>query len=116
MRAVQAGKKGAFPASVPAVAGLAADTVAPAAVAVTGQALHATKVTLSWAPATENHAVNGYKVYRDGVQIADVAAAFNSWMDNAVQPNTSYIYSVKAYDMAGNLSPDGTPAMIKTLP
>lgn len=114
VRAAQAGNKSRFPAPVAAVAGLPADTTAPAPPMLAGQALHATKVTLSWLPVSDNQAVKGYKVYRDGVQIADVAAAFNSWMDNAIKPNTAYRYTVKAYDVAGNLSPESPPAMLKT--
>jgi hypothetical protein len=113
VRAVMPGRKGPFSAPVAAIAGLPADTIAPTAPVVTGEALHATKVTLSWQPATDNQAVKGYKVYRDGAQIADVAAAVNSWMDNAIKPNTEYRYTVKAYDMAGNLSPDGAPVQVK---
>ena len=114
VRAAGAGKKSAFSAAVPAVPGLAADAIAPSAPVVKGLALHATKVTLSWEPAADNFAIKGYKVYRDGAPIADLAAVFNSWMDNAVKPGTTYNYTVKACDMAGNLSPDGKPTEVST--
>jgi len=116
VRAVRAGKKGAFSPAVKAAAGLAADTVAPSAPVLGGEALHATKVTLSWQPATDNYAVKGYKVYRDGAQIADLPACFNSWLDTAVTPGTAYRYTVKAYDVAGNLSAAGKPLEVRTLP
>jgi hypothetical protein len=80
-----------------------------------GEALHATKVTLSWEPSTDNHAVAGYQVFRDGARIADLSAVFNSWMDDAVKPGTTYRYTVKARDIAGNLSPDSGPAAVTTL-
>ena len=108
-------EEGGFPAPVQAVPGLAADTTAPSAPVLAGEALHATKVTLSWQPSTDNFAVKGYQVYRDGTQIADLAAVFNSWMDDAVKPGTTYRYTVKACDIAGNLSPDGGPAAVTTL-
>jgi fibronectin type 3 domain-containing protein len=114
VRAAAAGRKGGFSAAAEAVPGLAADTTAPSVPVLTGQALHATKVTLSWEPATDNVAVSGYQVYRDGARIADLAAVFNSWMDNAVKPGTTYHYTVKACDMDGNLSPDVAPVEVST--
>jgi hypothetical protein len=114
VRAVQAGKKSACTAAVEAVGGLPVDPVAPAAPAVTGEALHTSKITLSWQPASDNYAVAGYRVYRDGTQIADVAAVMNSWMDDAVKPATTYRYTVRAYDVAGNLSAESNPVVVKT--
>ena len=70
-------------------------------------------MTLTWQPSTDNMAVKGYRVYRDGTQIADVAEVFRSWMDAAVTPNATYQYTVKAYDMAGNLSEAGGPVAVK---
>jgi hypothetical protein len=116
VRAVQAGKKGPFSAAAQAANGLPADTVPPSAPVLWGQALHSTKVTLSWLPATDNQAVKGYKVYRDDKQIADLPELFGSWLDTKVQPATTYTYTVKAYDISGNLSSAGGPAVIKTLP
>jgi hypothetical protein len=80
-----------------------------------GEGLHATKVTLSWQPSTDNHAVAGYQVFRNGERIADLSAVFNSWMDDAVEHGTTYRYTVKARDIAGNLSPDATPVEVTTL-
>lgn len=71
--------------------------------------------TLAWEPSTDNHAVAGYQVFRDGARIAELSAVFNSWMDDAVKPGTTYRYTVKARDIAGNLSPDGGPAAVTTL-
>ena len=115
VRAAGAGRKGAFSPPAQAGPGLAADTTAPSAPVLTGEALHATKVTLSWEPSTDNHAVAGYQVFRDGARIADLSAIFNSWMDDVVKPGTTYRYTVKARDIAGNLSPDGGPAAVTTL-
>ena len=115
VRAAGAGQKSRFSVPVKALTGLAADTTAPSLPVLAGEALHATKVTLSWEPSTDNHAVAGYQVFRDGTRIADVSAVFNSWMDDAVKPGTTYRYTVKARDIAGNLSPDGGPAAVTTL-
>jgi hypothetical protein len=116
VRAVQFGKKSAFSAAAGAVPGLAADTIAPSAPLASGEALHSSKVTLSWQPSVDNYAAQGYKVYRDGTQIADVAACLNCWLDTAVKPATAYTYTVKAYDVAGNLSAASKPLEIRTLP
>jgi len=112
VRAVQAGKKSAFSAPVQALSGTLADTVAPSAPVLSGEALHPTKVTLSWQPSTDNFAVKGYKVYRDGEQIKDVVEEMNSWMDATVSPSKTYNYTVKAYDAAGNLSASSEPVVV----
>jgi hypothetical protein len=57
----------------------------------------------------------GYQVFRDGARIADLSAVFHSCMDDAVKPGATYRYTVKARDIAGNLSPDGGPAAVTTL-
>jgi hypothetical protein len=116
VRAVVPGRKGSFSKPVKATAGLGADTVPPTTPSLTGRALHSTKVTLSWLPAADNHAVKGYKVIRDGKEIADLPAFFNSWMDDDVKADTAYRYEVKANDVAGNLSHASSAVSIRTLP
>ncbi|MCX6877839.1 MAG: hypothetical protein NTW21_29110 [Verrucomicrobia bacterium] len=114
VRAVQAGEKGAFTPPVQAVSGTLSDTIAPSAPVLSGQALHSSKVTLSWQPATDNFAVKGYRIYRDGVQLKDVVEEMNSWLDTTVAPDKTYHYTVKAYDAAGNLSAAGNEVVIST--
>ena len=114
VRAVGAGKKGAFTTPAQAVSGTLADTTAPSAPVVSGEALHSSKVTLSWQPATDNFAVKGYKVYRDETQIVDLPGLFNSWMDAGISGGKTYTYAVKAYDVAGNLSASSKPVAITT--
>lgn len=114
VRAVYSGKKSPASAAAEAISGLPGDAVAPSAPVVSGEALHTSKVTLSWQPAIDDYAVQGYRVYRDGAQIADVAATLNSWMDDAVKPDSTYIYTVKAYDAAGNISTASNPVGVKT--
>jgi hypothetical protein len=114
VRATGAGKKGSFAAPVQAVSGTLTDTTAPSAPVVSGQALHFSKVTLSWQPAADDFAVKGYKVYRDETQIVDVPEEFNSWLDTTVRGEKTYTYTVKAYDIAGNLSTASHPVAITT--
>ena len=60
-------------------------------------------MTLRWSTSTDNVAVSGYKVYRDGTRIG--FAQTNSFEDTSVAPDTVYTYEVSAYDAAGNESP-----------
>jgi hypothetical protein len=64
-------------------------------------------VNLSWSPATDNVAVYGYAVYRDGMRIANLGAAAVSYVDTNVAPGP-HSYSIDAMDAA---SPDnGAPS------
>ena len=114
VRAVQAVKKHAFTAAVQAVSGTIADTEAPSVPVLTGVALRYNKVTLSWPSSTDNVAIKGYKVYRNGKQIADLAAVFGSWLDTDLLPGRTYTYTVKAWDVSGNLSAASNPVAITT--
>lgn len=81
-----------------------ADTTAPSVpsnVTATGSAMD--KVDVSWTAATDDVGVTGYKVYRNGSQIADVTSG-TSYQDTGLTPSTTYAYTVLAYDAAGNSS------------
>ncbi|MBJ6752615.1 fibronectin type III domain-containing protein [Geomonas anaerohicana] len=59
-------------------------------------------VTLSWSAATDNVGVAGYEVFRNGVKIGSTGT--RSFVDASVASATTYSYTVKAYDAAGNRS------------
>ena len=59
-----------------------------------------TRVEFAWNAATDNVAVSGYRIYKNNVLLAEISAT--SFLDDAVIANTSYTYSVVAYDAAGN--------------
>ncbi len=63
----------------------------------------ASQVTLVWTASTDNVAVAGYKVYRDGVRIG--FSSTSPFADAQVEAGKSYAYEVAAYDTAGNESP-----------
>jgi len=63
---------------------------------------------LSWAAATDNIAVTGYKIYRDGIQIGSTPADTLSYSDTTVQASHQYLYGVSAGDAAGNWSAQQT--------
>ncbi|MDO3380763.1 carbohydrate-binding protein [Gilvimarinus algae] len=70
----------------------------PANLTVTGQT--DTAVFLSWAGSEQ---ADGYQVLRDDNVIADVSAA--NYQDTGLTPETSYGYSVLAYNAFGSSSP-----------
>ena len=70
------------------------------------------QANLSWTAATDNVAVTGYKVFRNGVQIG--TALSSSYVDSGLSPATSYTYAVSAYDAAGNNSAQSTSANVVT--
>lgn len=60
-------------------------------------------ITLAWEASSDNVAVAGYRVYRDGELVADVTEE-NSYKDAGLEQNREYTYQVSAYDTAGNES------------
>ncbi len=72
----------------------------PSGVSANSSAIN--QVNLSWTASTDDFAVAGYKVYRGGTQIG--TSQTNSYVDATVSAGTSYSYTVKAYDVAENLS------------
>jgi hypothetical protein len=77
------------------------DTQAPTVPTnLTATAASQSQINLTWTASTDNTAVSGYKVYRDGTQVATIAAT--SYSDTNLTPSTVYSYTVAAYDAAGN--------------
>jgi hypothetical protein len=73
-------------------------------------------VNLSWTTASDNIAVSGYSVYRDGSLLATVEAPVVSFSDSTVLAATDYTYRIGAFDSAGNQSPQSDPVFVHTLP
>ena len=83
-----------------------------------------TSFTLSWAAATDNVGVTGYDVYQDGAFVNSTTAT--SMNITGLTAGTTYAYTVKAKDAAGNVSaassalnvttvaPDTTPPSVPT--
>ncbi len=61
------------------------------------------RITLTWTASTDNVAVAGYRVYRDGAQVG--FSSTTSFEDTQVEAGARYTYEVLAYDPAGNESP-----------
>ena len=62
----------------------------------------ADSVRLAWAVSTDDNAVAGYRVFRDGQQIATTLGPY--YTDTAAQAGVAASYSVVAVDAVGNLS------------
>ena len=90
------------------------DTSAPTVPAnLKGQAVSTTQINLTWSASTDNTGVAKYLVYRNGTQIASVTTA--SYGDaSGLKAGTSYSYTVKAVDAAGNTSPASATAAVST--
>ena len=89
------------------------DFVAPTTPSgLAGSTLGSTSVGLTWNAANDNTGVAGYKLYRNGVLIATTSAL--AFTDTGLAINTTYTYTVLAYDFAGNLSPLSPGVNVRT--
>ena len=93
---------------------LLGDVVAPDwgdAALVSGE-ITPTSIELIWDAASDDVGVAGYLVYRDGAQIADVTVT--TLVVTGLTPDTTYPFTVEAYDAAGNTTTDGPSASFST--
>jgi len=75
-------------------------------------ATSSSQINLSWTASTDNVAVTGYKIFRAGTQIGTSTTA--SYSDTGLAANTTYSYTVSAYDAAGNNSAQSSSASATT--
>lgn len=93
--------------------GTTADTKAPSVPGSVKATVVQSRVEFSWASATDNVAVTGYQIYRNGAKVADVSNAVKLYVDNNVTQNVTYSYTVRARDAAGNWSAQSSAATAK---
>lgn len=94
-----------------------ADTENPTVpTAVTATALSHFEVDVTWTASTDNVGVDSYTVYRDGVVLQSVSGANTSYLDTSAAPETTYSYTVEAFDAAGNQSGQSAPPAQVTTP
>ncbi|GAA2115218.1 glycoside hydrolase family 6 protein [Streptomyces synnematoformans] len=72
----------------------------PTGLTVTGTT--GSSVSLSWTASTDDTAVTAYDVFRDGTRVGSTAGT--TYTDTGLTAETSYAYSVRARDAAGNAS------------
>jgi len=79
------------------------DTQAPTApTGLTSPSKTSSSVTLSWNASSDNVGVTGYRIYRGGAGVA--TSSGTSFTDSGLSSSTSYTYTVRAFDAAGNES------------
>lgn len=71
------------------------------------------QIDIAWTTSTDNVEVVGYKVYRNGNQIATTTNT--SYSDTGLAELTTYTYEVSAYDAANNESSRSAPYEGRTL-
>jgi chitodextrinase len=129
VRAVDAaGNLGAYSVVASATTPAAPDTTAPSAPAsLSANPTSSTQIDLVWVPSTDNVGVTGYQVLRcQGASCTTFAqvgtSATPGFSNTGLTPSTTYRYSVRAVDAAGNVSANSntvnatTPAAPDTTP
>lgn len=89
------------------------DTVAPTAPTLAASGTTATTTNLSWSGATDNVGVTGYDVYQGASLIGSTAST--TYTVTGLSPATTYSFSVKAKDAAGNASVSSNTVSVTTL-
>ncbi len=90
------------------------DTTAPSTPTnLNANVISATQINLNWSTSTDNIAVTGYAVFRNGTEIASVTT--NSFNNVGLSASTTYSYTVKAFDAAGNRSNNSNTVSATTL-
>ncbi|MFJ7300562.1 carbohydrate binding domain-containing protein [Streptomyces sp. NPDC099088] len=94
----------------------APDTQAPTTPTGVTASATGTSVVVSWKPATDDTAVTKYQLTRtggtEGTVVTDVGSTV--WSDTGLAEKTTYTYTVKAVDAAGNTSPASSAAPVTT--
>ena len=94
--------------------GAAPDTVAPTAPTLSAAGTTETTTNLSWSGATDNVAVTGYDVFRNGALIGSTTTA-TTFSVTGLTASTVYSFTVKSKDAAGNVSLDSNTVTVTTL-
>ena len=85
---------------------LVTESVAPSAPGgLSGAPFGPLAADLSWSGATDNVAVTGYRLQRDGADLATLAASARTYHDAGLTPETAYHYTLVAFDGSGNDGP-----------
>ncbi len=90
------------------------DTTAPNAPTLSASGTTQTTTNLSWSGATDNVAVTGYDVLRNGALIGSTTTA-TTFAVTGLTASTAYTFNVRAKDAAGNISLDSNSVTVTTL-
>lgn len=86
---------------------------------LTGTAVSQTQINLSWSPSTDpppnSSGIKGYQIFRDGNKISgNNLVTGTTFGDTGLTADTTYNYTTKAVDGAGNVSADSNTVTVKT--
>ena len=101
-------------ATVSATTLTSTDTVAPSIpTGLTLDSAAANAVSISWTASTDDQGtVASYRVFRDTVEVG--TSTTTTYIDNTVQAEQSYLYTVSAIDDSGNESSQSTTLLVDT--
>jgi hypothetical protein len=92
----------------------APDTTPPSTPTALSQVpVSTSQIDLKWNPSTDDVGITGYKVFRNGTQIATSTTA--SYSDTGLAALATYSYTVSAFDAAGNDSPKSAVVSATTI-
>jgi chitodextrinase len=77
-------------------------------------AVSSSQINLTWSASTDDVGVTGYEVWQGATLVATVTGT--SYNDSGLTAGKLYVYTVKAYDDAGNISAASAPAAAQTIP
>ena len=89
------------------------DTTPPATPPAPTATFTNSTVNLTWTPTTDNVGVAGYYVYRDGVEVSQIATA--PFHDAGLTPGATYTYNLSAFDAQMNISEQSQPLSVTTV-
>jgi hypothetical protein len=91
------------------------DTQAPTVpTSVNANAVTGSTLTLTWIASTDNIAVTTYEIYQNSTLIGTVTAPIVAYQVTELNPATTYSFTVKAKDAAGNVSATSTLFTVTT--
>ncbi|NHN27380.1 T9SS type A sorting domain-containing protein [Flavobacterium jejuense] len=91
-----------------------ADTSAPSAPTLSASGTTQTTTNLSWTASTDNVGVTGYDIYRGTTLLGSTTTA-RTYAVSGLVASTTYSFSVKAKDAAGNVSASSNIVNVTTL-
>lgn len=70
------------------------------------------QIDIDWGTSTDNTVLGGYQLFRDGAHIA--TTTLTSYSDTGLSANTTYTYTVTAFDIFNNISSSSVAAATTT--
>ncbi|MFF8940459.1 fibronectin type III domain-containing protein [Streptomyces paradoxus] len=79
-----------------------------------GRAAGSRAVQLSWSAATDDRGVVSYDVHQGGTKIHSMGGSQTATVLTGLRPGTDYVFTVRARDAAGNVSPASATVRLTT--